>query len=131
MPAPLATKLLYSHEQPLPSKDEWEEPMVEPTREDIEKDFEVFYWADSEDTLASAHRHLVVAQVSTSQEVADVSEAMLLEEKTLDLLALLTTYIGGNTLVVPIVPQPLNFDGNGNKGSDYDWMGLLPSYWAT
>lgn len=49
----------------------------------------------------------------------------------LDLLALLTTYTGGNTLVVPIVPQPLNFDGNGNKGSDYDWMGLLPSYWAT
>lgn len=131
MPAPLATKLLYSHEQPLPSKDEWEEPMVEPTWEDIEKDFEVFYRADSEDTLAPAHRHLVVAQVSTSQEVADVPEAMLLEEKTLDLLALFITYAGGNTLVVPIVPQPLNFDGNGNKGSDYDWMGLLLSYWAT
>lgn len=31
---------------------------------------------------------------------------MVLEEKTLDLLALLTAHVGGDTLMVPIVPRP-------------------------
>ena len=31
---------------------------------------------------------------------------MVLKEKTLDLLALLTTYARGTSLVVPMVPQP-------------------------
>ena len=40
--------------------------MPEPTWEDIDKDFEVFYQEDSEDTPASAHHHLIATQVSTS-----------------------------------------------------------------
>ena len=31
---------------------------------------------------------------------------MVLEEKTPNLLALLTTHAGGNALTIPIVPQP-------------------------
>ena len=66
LPTPLATKLLYSHEQPLPSDDEREEPISELTQEDLDKDFEVFYQADPEDSPTPAHHHLVAAQVSTS-----------------------------------------------------------------
>ena len=109
MLAPLAAKLLYSHEQPLPSnnkrEEEREEPISEPTQ-DIDKDFEAFYRADPKDSLALAHCHLVAAQVSKSQEATNVPEAMVLEEKTLDLLALLTAHAGGDTLMVPIVPRP-------------------------
>ena len=35
--AKLATKLLYSHEQTIPSNEEQEEPIFEPTQADIEK----------------------------------------------------------------------------------------------
>lgn len=108
MPAPLAAKLLYSHEQPLPSNDkqeeEREEPISKPTQKDIDKGFEVFYRADPQDSLAVAHHHLIAAQVSTSQEATGIPEAMVLEEKTLDLLALLTAHARGDTLVVPIMP---------------------------
>ena len=65
----------------LPFVEEQEEPASEPTQEDIEKDFEVFYLADSEDTLEPSHCCLVTIQVSTSQEVANIPEAMVLEEK--------------------------------------------------
>lgn len=106
MPAPLASKLLYSHEQPFPFDKEQGEPASEPTQEDIEKDFEVFYLIDTEDPPVSTHRRLVAAHVSYSQEAVDVPEAMVLEEKTLDLLALLTTHNRGNALVVLIVRRP-------------------------
>jgi len=52
------------------------------------------------------HRHLVAAQVSTSQEATNILEAMVLEEKTLNLLALLSAHVGGDALVVPIEPRP-------------------------
>lgn len=52
------------------------------------------------------HCHLFVAQVSTSQEADNILEAMVLEGKTPDLLALLTAHVGGNASVVPIVPRP-------------------------
>lgn len=61
LPAPLATKLPYSHEQLLPSDKEHEESASKPTQEDIEKDFEVFYQADSEDPLKPSHCRLVAA----------------------------------------------------------------------
>ena len=104
--APLATKLLYSHEQPLPFNEEQEEPASEPTQEDIEKDFEVFYRADSKDPPVPIHLRLIAVQVSTSQEAASVPKAMVLEEKTPDLLALLTTHTKGNASMVPIIPRP-------------------------
>lgn len=72
----------------------------------MDKDFEVFYQEDLEDSRALTRLHLVVAQVSTSQEALNVTEAMVLEEKTFDLLALLTAHVGGDSPVVPIVPHP-------------------------
>ena len=36
----------------------------------------------------------------------NILEAMVLEEKMLDLLALLTAHVGGDASVVPIVPRP-------------------------
>lgn len=72
----------------------------------MDKDFEVFYQEDPEDSPALTCLHLVVAQVSTSQEALNVTEAMVLEEKTPDLLALLTAHAGGDSLMVPIVPCP-------------------------
>ena len=80
-----------------PSDNEREEPPSKPTQEDLDKDFEVFYQANPEDSSTPAHLHLVAAQVSTSQEAANVLEAMVLEEKMLDLLALLTAHAGGDT----------------------------------
>ena len=43
LPAPLVTKLLYSHVQPIPLDDEDTECTLEPTQEVTNKDFEVFY----------------------------------------------------------------------------------------
>ena len=85
LPAPFAAKLLYSQEQIIPSDDEQEEQAPEPTQEDLDKDFEVFYQEAPEDSLATTCRHLIVAQVSTSQEALDILEAMVLGEKTPDL----------------------------------------------
>ena len=65
LPTPLATKHLYSQKQPLPSDDEQEEPKTEPTQEVLDKDFEVFYQEDPEDSPAPTHHYLIVAQVST------------------------------------------------------------------
>ena len=104
LPTPLAAKLLYFHEQPLPFDDEREEPSREPTQKVQDKDFEVFYQEDPKDSPTPAYRHLVVAQVSTSQEVADILKAMVLKEKMPNLLVLLTAHARGDALVVPIVP---------------------------
>ena len=92
LPAPLAAKLLYSYKQPFPSDDEREKPTTELTQEDIDKNFEVFYQEDPEDSSVPAHHHLVAAQVSTNQEGINIPEAMVLKEKTLDPLALLTAH---------------------------------------
>ena len=106
MPSPLAAKLLYSHERPLPFDKEREEPASEPTREDIEKDFEVFNRTNTKDPPVSTYRKLVAAQDSTSQEAVDIPDAMVLKKKMPDLLALLSTHAGGNAPMVSIVPRP-------------------------
>ena len=72
----------------------------------MDKDFEVFYQEDPKDSLAPTRHHLVVAQVSTRQEATNVPEVVVLEEKTSDLLALLTAHARGNSPVVPIIPRP-------------------------
>ena len=70
-----------------------------------DKDFEVFYQQeDFEDLLSTSHRHLLPAQVSTNQEEANIPKGMVLEEKTPDLLALLSTHVGGASSAVPVVP---------------------------
>ena len=87
MSTPFTAKLLYSHKPPLPSNIEWEEPRTEPTQEELDKDFEVFYREDPKDSPALTHRHLIAAQVNPSQEADDIPKAMVLKEKTPDLLA--------------------------------------------
>jgi len=104
LPASLAAKLLYSQEQPISSDDKQEECAPKPTKEDLDKDFEVFYQEDLEDLPAPSYYCLAIALVSTSQEVTNIPEAMVLEEKTPNLLALLTAHAGGNALTIPIVP---------------------------
>lgn len=104
--AKLATKLLYSHEQTIPSNEKQEEPIFEPTQANIEKYFEVFYQANSEDTLEPSNHPCVTAQISTSQEASDILKGMVLEEKMSNLLALLIAHTDGNAPVVPVVPQP-------------------------
>ena len=102
----LAAKLLYSQEQAIPSDKEPEERTPEPTQEDLDKDFEVFYCEDPKDSLAPTYRHLATAQVSTSQEATKIPKAMVLEEKTPDLLALLTVHTEGNSPMVLVIPRP-------------------------
>lgn len=104
LPTSLAAKLLYSQEKPIPSNVEREEPTPKHTQEDLDKDSKVFYQEDSKDSLAPTHRHLFAAQISTSQEALNAPEAMVFNEKTLDLLALLTAHVWGDTSMVPIVP---------------------------
>ena len=102
-------KLLYTHEEMIPSEEKWEEPSSEPTQADIEKDFDVFYLADTEESPEPSRRPCLTAQVNTSQEVTDIPEGMVLEEKMPKLLTLLTTHTGGNSLVVPVIPWPPTF----------------------
>lgn len=79
---------------------------MEPTQEVTDKDFVIFYQQeDPEDLPGPSHRPLLPAQISTSQEAANTLEGVL-EEKTLDLLALLTTHMGAAILVVPRLPTP-------------------------
>ena len=102
-------KLLYTHEEMIPSDEKWEEPSSEPTQAGIEKDFDVFYRANTKESPEPSHRPRLTAQVNTSQEVTDIPEGMVLEEKMPKLLTLLTTHTGGNSLVVPVIPWPPTF----------------------
>lgn len=107
LPASLVTRLLYSQELPTPSDDEAKEPTPELVQEVTNKDFEVFYQQkDLEDLPGPSLCHLPPAQVSTSQKEANIPEGMVLEEKTLDLLALLTAHAGGASQAIPVVPRP-------------------------
>ena len=89
MPAPLAVKLLYSQELTLPSDEEDKASTSESIQEVIDRDFEVFYRSDAP---------------STSQ--AQPLTIMGFEEKTLNLLALLTAHAGGSSLTVAVVTRP-------------------------
>ena len=90
LPALLAARLLYSQESPIPSNDEAKESTPKPIHQEVTKmDFEVFYCEDALCTLAAR----------TSIEIG-------LEEKTLDLLALLTAYAGGFFPAIAMTPRP-------------------------
>ena len=104
--SPLASKLLYSHEQPLPSDEEQEEPASEPTREDIEKDFEVFI-----ELTPKIPQNLVIIALLLLKSVLVKKQITFLKQwcsrkKMPNLLALFTAYAGGNASTVPIVPRP-------------------------
>ena len=76
LPTPLTARLLYSQKPPIPFDSKEREPTLEPTHQEVtEKDFEVFYYVDA---------------LSTS--TAHSSAEMGFEEKTPDLLGLLTAH---------------------------------------
>lgn len=66
LPAPLAAKLLYSQEQPIPCDDEGEERAPTLSQEDLDRNFEVFYQKDPENLPPPTHLHLPDAFVSAS-----------------------------------------------------------------
>ena len=101
----LVARLLYSQEPCIPSNEETKEPTPEPTQEVTDKDFEVFYQQENpEDALSTFHHTLCLAQVSINQERTNIPKGMGFEEKTPDLPALLTAYVGGFSPVVAVVP---------------------------
>ena len=74
----------------------------------IDKDFEVFYQQeDPEDAFSTLHCPLRPTQVSISKERVNILEGMVFEERTPDLLALLTAHAGGASLAISVVPRPL------------------------
>lgn len=89
IPTPIAAKLLYSQEPPLPSAEEADESTFDSIQEVTDKDFKVFHRSDA---------------LNASQ--ASSSTTMGFEEKTPDLLALLSAHTRGFSLVVTIPPHP-------------------------
>ena len=89
LPTPLAARLLYSQESTVLSENEDKESTPESIQKVTDKDFEVFYRTDTPGT----------SQAHTSVDMG-------FDEKTPNLLALLTTHARGSTLVVAVVPQP-------------------------
>lgn len=91
LPTPLATRLLYSQETPIPSDDEAKESTPEPIHLEVtEKVFEFFYYEDDSNTA--------IARSSTEMGIV---------EKSPDLLALLIAYAGGSSPAVAVTPRPL------------------------
>ena len=91
LPTPSATKLLYSQEHPpIPSNNEEREPILEPIYQEVtEKYFKVFYREDAPST-------------STTHSLLEMD----FEEKTSDLLALLTAHVRGFSPVIAVMPRP-------------------------
>ena len=86
--ASLVARLIYSQEPPNLLDNESEESMSESVQEVTDKDFDIFYRTDALNT----------SQTHTSVEMG-------FEEKTSDLLALLTAHTGGFSPAVVMVPQ--------------------------
>ena len=90
LPAPLVARLLYSQEPSIPSDSEEREPTSKPIHQEVtEKDFKVFYCKDTPST-----------------SIARSSVEMGFEEKTPNLLTLLTAHAGGTSLAVAVTPRP-------------------------
>ena len=89
LPARLAARLIYSQEPPIPSNDESGESSSESIQEVTDKDFEVFYCPDAP---------------GKSQPYTSIN--MGFEEKTPNLLALLTAHAGDFSPAVVVVPRP-------------------------
>ena len=107
LPAPLTARFRYSQEPPLPSDKETKEPTPKLVQEVTNKDFKVLYrQEDLEDLPSTLHCQLSPASVSTSQEETNIPEGMMFEEKTLNLLALLTAHARGASLAILVVPRP-------------------------
>ena len=105
LPALIIARLLYSQEPLIPLNDEAKKSILEPTHQEVmDKDFEVFYQQeDPKDAPSTSYHHLRPAQVSADQEATNIPESMEFEEKTSDLLALLTTHAGGSSPIMAVV----------------------------
>lgn len=89
LPAPLAARLIYSQEPPIPSDEEERDSTPKPIHPKVkDKDFEVFYHKDAPST-----------------SITHSSRELGFEEKTPDLLTLLTAYAGGSSPAVVVPPQ--------------------------
>lgn len=87
---PLATRLIYSQEPLIPSDNEKRESTPKPIHPEVaKKDFEVIYLEDAPGT-----------------SIVRSSGEMGFEEKTPDLLALLTAHVGGSSPTVTMPPRP-------------------------
>ena len=108
LPALIIARLLYSQEPLIPLNDEAKKSILEPTHQEVmDKDFEVFYQQeDPKDAPSTSYHHLRPAQVSADQEATNIPESMEFEEKTSDLLALLTTHAGGSSPIMAVVTWP-------------------------
>ena len=108
LPTPLAAKILYLLEPPIPSDEEAKDSTLELVQQEVtDKDFEVFYQQkDPEDAPRTSHRPLCLAQVNSNQEGTNILEGMGFEEKTPNLLDLLMAHTGGFSPAIPVVPQP-------------------------
>ena len=81
---------LFSRTPPIPSNNEEREPIPKPIYQEVtEKYFKVFY---REDAPSTSITHSLLE--------------MDFEEKTSDLLALLTAHIRGFSLVIAVMPRP-------------------------
>lgn len=91
IPAPVAARHLYSREPPIPSNTGTKESTSKSVQQVTEKDFEVFY-------------HSNAPRISQTQPQANMG----FEERTPNLLALLTAYTGGATQTATVTHRPLN-----------------------
>ena len=107
-PAPLAVRLLYSREPPIRFDNKDKKSTTEPTQPEVtDRDFEVFYQQEElEDALSTSPVRLQPAQVSANQEATNIPIGMGFEEKTPDLLALLTAHNGGGSPTVLVMTRP-------------------------
>lgn len=73
LPTSLVTRILYFQEQPLLAEEEAKKSIPEPVQEVTDRDFEVFY---RHDVPSTSHHPVLLAQASSSQEEAHISEGM-------------------------------------------------------
>lgn len=74
-------KLLYSHEQIIPFDKEREEPTSESTQENIDKDFKIFYQADSKDPPEPSHRLLSLLTSAPARKLITFLKPWCLRKK--------------------------------------------------
>ena len=75
---------------------------------DIKEDFRVFDQPDHAESSKACLPHQVTVQVSIDQEIMDVLEGMVLQKRTLNLLALLESHVGSATLELTVGLLPLS-----------------------
>lgn len=73
---------------------------------DSKEDFEVFDQPNLAKSLEAIPKRLVSTQVSTKQKATDIPEAIVLQRRTPNILALLESHAKSATLEVAVDPKP-------------------------